>query len=191
MLFLILLSGCKKFSNTEHHIKTRYFVDKQAIENSICRWYKLIKAASCQYNVDAKLIKAIIYAESSGNPYAKSRSNAVGLMQIKPSTSGLEVYRLHGRSGQPSVQILYNPQKNIDIGTNYIKFLQKKNLYGIKNRETMKYATIVSYVNGASALLKIFAKNKKSAISMINSMSTQMFLKYVKKNIQQNKQCNI
>ncbi|WP_235065635.1 hypothetical protein [Buchnera aphidicola] len=45
----------------------------------------------------------------------------------------------------------------------------------------------MSYVNGTNALLKIFSKNKKEAISIINSMTIESFSKYIKKNIQQNK----
>ncbi|WP_234414137.1 transglycosylase SLT domain-containing protein [Buchnera aphidicola] len=122
-----------------------------------------------------------MYVESSGNPYAKSRSNAIGLMQIKPSAAGLEIYRLNGKKGQPSVRELYNPKVNINIGTSYLNLLQKKNLLGIKNKEIMRCATIVSYVNGAHALLKIFSKNRDEAIKKINSMTVKTFFKYVKK----------
>ncbi|WAI19205.1 MAG: hypothetical protein OW720_01365 [Buchnera aphidicola (Brevicoryne brassicae)] len=51
----------------------------------------------------------------------------------------------------------------------------------------MRCATIVSYVNGTNALLKIFSKNRKEAISIINSMTIKSFCAYIKKNIQQNK----
>jgi membrane-bound lytic murein transglycosylase E len=102
-------------------------------------------------------------------------------MQIKPSAAGLEIYRLNGKKGQPSVRELYNPKVNINIGTSYLNLLQKKNLLGIKNKEIMRCATIVSYVNGAHALLKIFSKNRDEAIKKINSMTVKTFFKYVKK----------
>lgn len=184
---LVLLTGCNKFLNIEQQVKKKYLVNKKNIENAIYNWRNFIHTSANKYNVDEKLIKSIVYAESSGNPYAKSRSNAIGLMQIKPSSSGMEVYRLNGKKGQPSNKELYNPKININIGTAYINFLQKKNLFGIKNKEIMRYATIVSYVNGASALLKIFSKNGKEAISIINTMTAKSFCEYIKKNIQQYK----
>ncbi|WP_253254729.1 transglycosylase SLT domain-containing protein [Buchnera aphidicola] len=182
ILSIILLMGCNNYLNVKKNTANNYsFLNKKNIEKTIHNWNFLIKKASNKYNVEEKLIKSIIYAESSGNPYAKSESNAIGLMQIKPSAAGLEIYRLNGKKGQPSVKELYNPKININIGTSYINLLQKKNLFGIKNKEIMRYATIVAYVNGTSALLKIFSKNRNKAIKIINSMTVKTFFKYVKK----------
>jgi len=102
-------------------------------------------------------------------------------MQIKPSAAGLDIYRLNGKRNQPSIKELYNPKINISIGASYINLLQKKKLIGIKNKEIMRYATIVAYVNGTTALLKIFSKNKNTAIEIINSMTVQTFFKNIKK----------
>lgn len=144
-------------------------------------WNNFIKNASNKYHVDEKLIKSIIYVESAGNPCAKSSSNAIGLMQIKPSAAGVDIYRMNGKKGQPSFTELYNPRININIGTSYLRLLQKKNLLGIQNKEIMRYATIVAYVNGTSALLKIFAQDKNTAIKIINTMTKTKFLQYIKK----------
>jgi len=181
---IVLLTGCNEFLNTKSNFKINYFVNKNSIKDTLNNWNNIIKVAAHKYKVDEKLIKSIIYAESSGNPFAKSKSNAIGLMQIKPSSAGAEVYRLEGKKGQPSIKELYDPQTNINIGTTYISFLQKK-LIGIKNKDVMRCATIVSYVNGISALLKIFSKNNKEAIDIINTMSIKNFCIYIKKNIQQ------
>ncbi|WP_261979697.1 transglycosylase SLT domain-containing protein [Buchnera aphidicola] len=129
IISLVLLTGCNKFLNIKTYTQNNYFLNKYIIQNKIYHWNNLIKAAAHQYNIDEKLIKAIIYAESSGNPYAKSHSNAIGLMQIKPSSAGAEIYRINGKKGQPSVQSLYNPKININIGTAYISLLQKKNYW--------------------------------------------------------------
>ncbi|WP_261979698.1 hypothetical protein [Buchnera aphidicola] len=51
----------------------------------------------------------------------------------------------------------------------------------------MQCATIVSYVNGDNALLKIFSKNKQASIDMINTMTMESFCRYIKKNIRQSK----
>jgi len=182
---MIFLTGYS-FVNIERYSKIHYVLNKHIIEKSIHYWNNFINDSARKYNIENKLIKSIIYAESSGNPYAKSNSNAIGLMQIKPSSAGVEIYRLNGKKGQPSIQELYNPKINIDMGTAYIRLLQKK-LFGIRNKDVMKYAMIVSYVNGVSALLKIFSKNRQEAISIINTMTTKTFSEYVKKNIQQNR----
>lgn len=182
IFFLILLIPCSNYIHAKEKKLNNYsFLNKKNIEKTIYNWNLLIRKASKKYNVEEKLIKSIIYVESSGNPTAKSKSNAIGLMQIKPSAAGLDIYRLYGKKGQPSIKELYNPKININIGTSYINLLQKKNLLGIKNREIMRYATIVSYVNGTHAFLKIFSKNKNQAIKIINSMTVEKFFRRVKK----------
>ncbi|QCI17085.1 murein transglycosylase [Buchnera aphidicola (Aphis helianthi)] len=174
---IIFVLGCNK----SLIIKKTFSLNKKQIEKTIDHWHYFIKHASNKYDVDEKLIKSIIYVESSGNPFAKSSSNAIGLMQIKASAAGLDIYRLNGKQGQPSLAELYNPRININIGTSYISLLQKKNLFGIKNKEIMRYATIVSYVNGANALLKMFSKDKNTAIKIINTMTINTFFKNMKK----------
>jgi len=124
---LFFCTGFNYILNTKHYVNSKYFLNKNTINKNICAWNKLINIASNKYQVDSKLIQSIIYVESSGNPYSKSRSNAIGLMQIKPSSAGIEVYRLYKKKGQPSIQELYNPETNIDMGTAYLSLLQKKN----------------------------------------------------------------
>ncbi|QCI17660.1 murein transglycosylase [Buchnera aphidicola (Acyrthosiphon lactucae)] len=184
VISFLLLTGCNQFVNIKQNSKINYFLNKNSIENTLRDWNNIIQVAAHKYKVEEKLIKSIIYVESSGNPYAKSKSNAIGLMQIKPSAAGMEVYRLNGKKGQPSIKELYNPKININIGTAYISFLEKR-LMNIKNKDVMRYATIVSYVNGTSALLKTFSKNRKEAINIINTMTTEDFCTHIKKNIQQ------
>ena len=142
-------------------------------------WSMFTEDAASHYGVDEKLISAIISVESGGNPGVVSRSNAVGLMQIKASTAGREVYRTLGRRGQPSNAELRDPAKNIDIGTAYIRILQNSALSGIRDPLTLRYATIVSYANGAGALLRTFSRDRDRAIAMINAMSPDEFYQHV------------
>lgn len=138
-----------------------------------------ISKAARQYGVDETLIKAIIKVESGFNPSAVSKSNAVGLMQLKASTAGRDAYRLKGKKGQPSSRELKNPAVNIDLGTAYINILQNQQLAGITNPKTMHYATIVSYVNGAGAMLRTFAPDKRVAVNRINQMSPDEFYQHI------------
>ncbi|MBD2785425.1 transglycosylase SLT domain-containing protein [Xenorhabdus sp. DI] len=141
-----------------------------------------IQKAAKRYGIDETLIKAIIQVESGFRPEVISKSNAVGLMQIKASTAGRDAYRMKGKSGQPTVRELKDPETNIDLGTAYISILRKQHLEGISNPETLYYATIVAYVNGAGALLRTFDSNRTLAINKINRMTPNEFYQYVQNN---------
>jgi len=68
-----------------------------------------VLAAAARYQVPPSLIFAIIETESSFNPFAVSRANAYGLMQVVPSTAGKDVYSLvKGLKGQPSADVLFD-----------------------------------------------------------------------------------
>lgn len=142
---------------------------------------QFIRQASNSYEIDETLIRAIIEVESSYRPDVISKSNAVGLMQIKASTAGRDAYRMKGRNGEPSTRDLLDPQTNIDIGTTYIRIIRDQHLAGITNPQTLNYATIVSYVNGAGALLRTFDNDRALAITKINALSPDEFYEHVRR----------
>ncbi len=76
-----------------------------------------------EYDVDKMLIFAIIKAESNFNPNAKSHNNAKGLMQLMEKTA-VDV------SNQENID-LYNPETNIQIGTQYLAELLEKYNYQV------------------------------------------------------------
>ena len=75
----------------------------------------IIEEASRSYAVPKELIKAIIKAESNFDPYAISPKNAMGLMQLIPSTAQ-----------EMGVQDVFDPYQNIMGGTKYLKSLLDK-----------------------------------------------------------------
>jgi len=65
--------------------------------------------------VNPELVRAVIKAESNGNPQAVSRKGALGLMQLMPSTA-MEL----------GVRDVFSPQDNLDAGVRYLRSLLQR-----------------------------------------------------------------
>lgn len=181
LMAALLLVGCAKKTTTIPTASEARFLPKEQPSSMHQGPYSgLIRQAANTYGVDETLVKAIIQVESGYNPMVVSKSNAVGLMQLKASTAGRDAYRMKGRNGQPSTRELKDPQVNIDLGTAYLSILQQQ-LSGIRNPQTRRYATTVAYANGAGALLRTISNDRTYAVAKINQMSPEEFYQHIQK----------
>jgi len=142
------------------------------------KYVKYAKVASREHNVPVSLMMAIMETESSFNPLARSRSNALGLMQIKADTAGRDYFSLiKGYKHTPSSSFLYSPKNNIEVAAGYLSILGNRYLVGIQDPKKLEYAMISSYNGGAGNLWRSLNKkgNKTQAIARINKMSTKEF----------------
>ena len=153
---IVLLAGCSSKSDYRDPPWNPEVPVKRAMQ-----WMPITEKAGAAWGVSPRLITA---------------------MQLKASTSGQDVYRHMGWSGQPSTSELKNPERNISMGAAYLSILEHGSLAGITDPEVMQYALVVSYANGAGALLRTFSSDRKKAISKINDLDADEFFDHVVKN---------
>ena len=91
---------------------------RQPTKQDINRW---IHNACLKYEVDEKLVRAIIKAESTYRTEAVSNKGAVGLMQLMPQTANY-IIRKSGYSNCSKI----TPDCNIKLGTWYLSNLYQK-----------------------------------------------------------------
>jgi len=83
-----------------------------------------VRAHAKEHDLDPALLAAVIYQESKFDSNAKSKSGAIGLMQLTPSTAKGIAIRTGGYAFE--TKDLYNPEINIRYGAWYLDNLFKK-----------------------------------------------------------------
>jgi soluble lytic murein transglycosylase len=83
-------------------------------------WWPTIQQEARRYNIDPYLVAGVIRQETIFNPQARSRANALGLMQLLPATGRLVARKYSLGNGQVTPSDLYNPILNIQLGTAYL-----------------------------------------------------------------------
>lgn len=128
-----------------------------------------------KYRVAPSYIYGTIQTESYFNPLAVSHIPAYGLMQIVPTTAGVDAYEaLYGKQKVVSPDFLYDEENNIMMGSKYVQIIRENYLRGVKNEESLMYCTATSYNAGIGSLIRSFTGNKrdrKGAIAKINAMT--------------------
>ncbi len=129
-----LHSGFKLYmhSNGTHAAPTRPYsgrVNHRAYD-------AMVAETARTYDLDAALLHAVITAESDYDPYAVSRSGAVGLMQLMPATA-----RRYGVANRA------DPRSNLNGGARYLRDLIK--LFGNDLR-----LVLAAYNAGENAVMR-------------------------------------
>jgi soluble lytic murein transglycosylase-like protein len=122
--------GVMHFSNAPTHNRYRVYMKERrgipaeveiSIKPDTNKYDHLITESCGLHGVDFALVKAIIRAESSFDPYAISTKGAEGLMQLMPETSK----RLN-------VANPFDPHENIKGGVKYLRYLLDRFNYDLK-----------------------------------------------------------
>lgn len=99
-----------------------FYYSSRTNENS---YDAIIEKTAQKYNVDSRLIKAVISQESKFNERARGTSGEIGLMQIMPRGAAVDWARYY-KLDELSEGVLFNPKMNIEIGTWYLSQALKR-----------------------------------------------------------------
>ena len=84
------------------------------------RWQSSIAEAAQRYDIPESWIRAVMQAESGGDPHAVSPKGAMGLMQIMPGTWG----ELRGQLGLGTDPL--NPHDNVFAGAAFLRKMRDR-----------------------------------------------------------------
>lgn len=84
---------------------------------AVVQWYALRGADSS--GLDPALVRAVIDAESGGDPKAVSKAGAIGMMQLQPETAS-----------DCGIHDLYDPMQNVECGARTLGYLVRR--YGVQ-----------------------------------------------------------
>jgi len=88
------------------------------------RYEQIVRGHARNYHLDGALLAAVIYQESKFDADARSRSGAIGLMQLLPGTA--EGIALRTGGTRFKVSDLYDPEINVRYGAWYLRHLLDK-----------------------------------------------------------------
>lgn len=144
---------------------------KRTYPKPIERYRNWVDSYGETFSVSPALIFAIMETESGFRPKAVSKSQAMGLMQVKAGAAGKDVFsRVDKKLGQPSHIQLFDEQENIRMGTAYLGLLNHDYLASVRNDENKELLTIASYNGGLSTVLKLFGETTEKALAQINRL---------------------
>ena len=145
------------------------------------RYEDIISKEAAIHSVDTNLIEAVIYLESRCHPRARSRANAIGLMQVLPSTASFLLKR------KVTALELYNPKFNIKTGVLLLGRLLKR----YEGRVDM---TLAAYNAGTGSVKKWIAKvpkpSKKRFLELIRFPSTRNYVRAAMRRIKERRTNN-
>lgn len=142
-------------------------VNYKLSEDDVERFSSYILTYSKQYDVDYKLVAAVIAQESKFKVNAKSRVGALGLMQVMPITGKNVAQKL-----KLSQYNLTDPKDNIQIGVKFLSMLHKEYNGDIN--------LMLAHYNGGYRQAELYKTFKYFEILRLITMQYETF-NYVKK----------
>lgn len=163
------------FSLAPDHIQTR----ARKVEHYVNEY-------AGSYEIDPSLIFAIIHTESYYNPAAKSWANALGLMQLVPTSGGRDAYRaVYNEDGVPSQDYLFIPENNVRLGSAFIDILWSNYFRGVEDPLVRELLIISAYNTGAGNVARAYTGNTnlRAALADINRLNRDQTFDFLVENL--------
>jgi membrane-bound lytic murein transglycosylase C len=146
------------------------------LSESAKRYQEQVMIEAQRRGLPASLVYAIMETESHFNPRARSHIPAFGLMQLVPSSGGLDAYNyVYGEKLVLGPEYYFNPDQNVELGTAYLDLLLSRYLRAIEDEQSRVYCAIAAYNTGAGNVARSFTGNTSvsGAAPMINDLTPQ------------------
>ena len=165
----ILSSGAKKVTVT-----IPFAVDY--LSESAQRYQNQVIEEANRRGLPPSLVYAIMETESHFNPRARSHIPAFGLMQLVPSSGGLDAYHyVYGEKLVLGPEYYFNPDQNVELGTAYLDLLLTRYLRAVDNEESRTLCAIAAYNTGAGNVARSFSggTSVRGAAPLINALEPE------------------
>ncbi len=135
-------------------------------------YQEYVKDYSRRLNLDPLFVHALIREESRFNPKAESRSKAMGLMQILPSTGEWIAVKMGEKAFEDDS--LFQPKPNIKLGTWYLAYLLEK-------FDGNFILALTAYNGGPTNVTNWLKKSSEDIDEFIEDIPSSETKRYVKK----------
>jgi hypothetical protein len=131
-----------------------------------------VQSATEKYNVDEKLVLAVISEESGCNPRARSHAGATGLMQLMPRTAKWL-----------GVRNIYSVEENIKGGVKYIAYLLNKfqgnselaiAAYNSGPNAVRRHGAVPPFAETVKFVQKVFTRYNELERIWLNALSNEV-----------------
>lgn len=119
---------------------------RRMLPNEVRELASLIEQYCAETGLDPALVYAIVHTESHFDRHARSRSNAVGLMQLVPTSGAAEALTyLKADERVITVRQLRDPETNIRLGTAYMQMLMDRYFENVKDPQVRLGLALAAY----------------------------------------------